>query len=630
MKHLAGHWLLSDLLRFVLCGSLAAAICPVRQSLYAQVFVNRTTAAGLSTIGLTGGTNSVTVCDYDGDGDLDLYLVVQASFQAGDRRTWNRLLSNNGDGTFTDVTAQAGIAGRDSSTAFSYMGQKMGASWGDYDNDGHPDLFLTHFGPDQLFHNNGDGTFSEVTALAGVAGGPTQLSASALWFDYDVDGDLDLYVCVREDYTSGVRDRRNRLYRNIGHGRFTDVSAGSGVADSGLTYTALAIDANNDDLPDLFLANDFGVTQLYVNNGNGTFTNGTDDAGLRYGAEGMGLAIADVDGNGYFDIYLTNVTENGGTMRNPLFLNAGDGHYLNRAVEAGVSQAGWSWGADFLDYDNDGREDLFVGNGYFSQVFANRLFHNIADSTGVRFQDVSFPAGVADSADTRGIAVADWNNDGHPDLLVSSFSNEPARIVQPLLYENTMTGGNWLEIVPEGTTCNRDAFGAVFRIEAGGVTRWKYNHGAQFLGQNIAPVHVGLGTAAAVDRIVVRWPGGMEEDAGSAGVNQTIRIRQGSGQVPLRNAPVPAGLTILGNYPNPFNGGTTIRFLLGEPGEVRLRVVDILGRRVEDRTMYFSGTGEHAMTWGPVTNASGSTGTYLYRLEGPGGAAVTGKMLLMR
>ena len=157
----------------------------------AQEFTRRTYEAGL---GVISGTNGVAVADYDRDGDLDVYFVVQDSYDPNDARTWNRLFANRGNGTFTRVTTTPGLAGRDSSTVNSPMGYKMGASWGDYDNDGWPDLFLTHLGPNQLFHNNGDGTFTDVTRQAGVAGGKTQLSSSALWFDYDRDGDLDLYV----------------------------------------------------------------------------------------------------------------------------------------------------------------------------------------------------------------------------------------------------------------------------------------------------------------------------------------------------------------------------------------------------------------------------------------------------
>ena len=582
---------------------------------FGQEFVSRTQSAGLGSV---GRTNGVALADYDRDGDLDVYFVVQDFYDRFDSKTWNRLFSNNGDGTFLDVTSVAGLAGKNSNTAFSYMGYKMGAAWGDYDNDGWPDIFLTHFGPDQLFHNNRDGTFSEVTAQAGVAGAQGQLSSSALWFDYDLDGDLDLYVSNWEDYGENSNDLRNWLYENRGDDSFLDVSEASGLADPGQTWTTVAIDANNDGHLDLYLANDFGPNKFYLNNGDKTFQEKTAGFGLEDPFQGMGLAVTDCDGNGFFDIYLTNVsTGNSNGEINPLFLNTGQSFFIDYSVEAGVSQAGWGWGTEFFDLENDGDDDLFVATGYFSQVFPNVLFRHNPDSGTVNFENVSSDFGLDDRAEARGLAVFDYDNDGDCDLLISNFAQAPS------LYENPMAHGNWLDVKLEGTTSNRDAFGAVVEVWAQGESQRKYHHGAQFLAQNIQPLHFGLGGAQEIERITVTWPGGQTEDVGTAEVNQKIHVKESHGiingvrQAPANATRTPEALRLVGNYPNPFNGTTRIRFEVLVPGEVEVKINNLQGQTVKVINSSFPTIGEKTIGWDatdwralPV-----SSGIYLYTLK---------------
>ncbi len=592
---------------------MSALFMPV--ALLAQDFVWRTQDAGL---GLVARTNGVAVADYDRDGDLDIYFVVHASYEPNDPRSWNRLFSNRGDGTFFDVTTKAGLAGQDSNTGFSYMGYKMGAAWGDYDNDGWPDLFLTHFGPNQLFHNNGDGIFTDVTEQAGVAGGTTQLSSSALWFDYDLDGDLDLYVSNWEDYTQGSRDTRNWMYENLGGGYFLDVSEASGLADKGKTWTTVAIDANNDGHLDLYLANDFGPNKFYLNNSDKTFQEKTADFGLEDPYHGMGLAVSDCDGNGYFDIYLTNITETGFDKEiNPLFLNTGENFFINKSVEAGVSLAGWGWGTEFFDLENDGDEDLFVVTGYFQQVFPNVLFRNRSESSTFRFENISSDVGLDDLTEARGLAVFDYDDDGDSDLLISNFAEAPA------LYENPMEHGNWLDVKLEGTVSNRDAFGTVVEVWVNGRSYKKYHHGAQFLAQNIQPLHFGLGDAQEIERITVEWPGGFIEQIGAVKVNQTIHIKENNGlisgvrRVSENESRVPEAVRLIGNYPNPFNGLTQICFEISVPGEVEVKITNLQGQTVNVMKASFSAIGEKTMSWDatdwqarPVTS-----GLYFYSLK---------------
>jgi enediyne biosynthesis protein E4 len=598
--------------------------CTFPEQSYGQNFIMRTQAAGLATV---IGTNGVAVADYDRDGDLDIFFVAQDTFKINDKRTWNRLFSNNGDGTFRDVTSASGIVVKSATAPFSYMGYKMGASWGDYDNDGYPDLFVTNFGSNQLFHNNGDGTFTDVTAQAGVGGGTTQVSSSAVWFDYDRDGDLDLYVSVWADYATGPRDTRNRMYENLGNRTFKDVSEASGLADTHSTWTSIAIDANNDGYLDLFLANDFGPTRLYINNHDKTFTDRTTDFGLDGTYEGMGLAIADCDANGFFDIYLTNVTENGNPSQiNPLFLNTGNNSFT-KVVDAGVSHAGWAWGTEFFDLENDGKEDLFVVNGYFSQLYTKRLFHNESDSTGVHFREISRDVGLIDSAEARGLVIFDYNNDGRPDILISNFTKAPS------LYENLMGQDNWLKITLEGTVSNRDAFGAIVEVRANGKSFRKYHHGAQFLGQNILPLHFGLGTAQHIDSIIVKWPSGNVDGIGGLGVDQTVLIRENSGVVnsvrpiSLNLTRAPDEPTLLENYPNPFNPVTTIRFSIVSPQFTILKVYDILGRVAATLVNEMKQPGVYTVSWDAGDMASG---IYLYSMTVNHGFVKVGKMLHLK
>lgn len=574
------------------------------------------------------GTNGVSVADYNQDGTLDIYFVVRDSTWGGDARTWNRLFALQ-DGSYVDQTTPTGLKGI-SQTVWSEMGFNIGASWGDYNNDGYPDLFLYYSGKDQLYKNNGDNTFTNVSGTAGFSGSETQLSSHGLWWDYDKDGDLDLYVTVRKDAALENRNSGNQMYENIGNDQFLEVSFVSNLSDSGLSYSALAFDANNDSHLDLYVANDFGENSLFLNNGDKTFTKDTENKfGLNDRGEGMGLAISDVDQNGFFDLYVTNVTSDGQVLsqRNPLFLNTGNNAFENNSESAGTMLAGWGWGTEFFDFDNDSDDDLFVSNGYFTNEYKNHFFENVSTNDSTKFSNIADSVGVADLAVSRTNVIFDQNDDGFLDLLISNFYE------QPILYRNILGDGNWIKINLEGTITNRNAFGSVVEIETTMKTYRKYHHGAHFFGQNILPVHFGLGNEEIIDRITVYWMNGEVDEIFNIDGNQTITIKETVGLVTSNEhaeeniAQLPNEIILHGNYPNPFNAQTRIQFTLNTPGIIQLEVYDSIGRKVLSQSQIFSNAGMHTISL-RLNNLN--TGLYFYRVTTESSSAKAGKMLLLK
>lgn len=588
-------------------------------------FTEQTFLAGLGGI---SNTNGVAVADYDRDGDLDVYVVARAAYDPTAPETWNRLFRNDGrdaggDVRFRDVTLPSGLEARTSGTEADTrnFGHKYVAAWGDYDGDGWPDLFLGHLGPDQLFRNNGDGTFTEVTAEAGVSGGEAgggYVTTSALWWDPDHDGDLDLYVGAWWDYGAG-RNLRNRLYENQGDGTFEDVSAASGLDDLGATWTALPFDADLDGWTDLYLATDvdtltgIGVNKLYRNQGDGSFEDVTDAYGLGDENYGMGLALGDPDRNGLFDLYLTNVATPSRFQRNPLWVQTGPGVFEDVAEAAGVDIAGWGWGTEFLDLENDGDEDLVVVTGLFDPDYPNYLFRNDgAPGATPSFVEAAGALGVDDAQAARGLAVFDYDGDGDEDLIVSNVFRAP------YLYENTDGAGAWLQVELEGTLSNRDGLGASVTAWTDGVPHAKLKHGAQYLAQNLVPVHLGLGAASTVDSLVVRWPSGHVDRFEDVPAGRRVRVVEAQGfgaPTAGEEGPMPPGLEVRVG-PNPARGAVTFRV----EAPARLAVVDALGRRVVEAE------GRGPFVWDA---GDAAPGVYVWRVEA-GGAVRTGRVVVAR
>ena len=531
------------------------------------LFVESAAATGLAFTHVTGATGEyymaevmgagAALFDYDGDGDLDVFLVQGGPLDGKPRADGptSRLFRNDlavSGGTrtlrFTDVTERAGVGLR----AYG-----MGAAVADYDNDGDQDLLVTAFGPETLFRNNGDGTFTDVTAQAGVS--DPFWSTSAAFADYDRDGDLDLFVANYLDFTVagnkvcrdsvGARDYcsprsyrpvPDRLYRNDGNGRFTDATGAAGVSKAdGAGLGVAAGDYNGDGWIDFYVANDANANQLWINRRDGTFADEGLISGSAVNASGnpegsMGIASGDFDADGDEDLFVTNIV--GETF--VLYANDGKGNFEDVRARAGLAAptAGFTgFGTDWFDYDNDGRLDLFVANGAVNVVesqrgqprpfrMTNQLFRN----GGGRFTDTTAQAGPAVATPNigRGAAFGDVDNDGDVDILVTTNGGPAA-----LLINEAAAGNHWIQIRPGQGPANRAALGAWVGVERRGKpTLWRrVKTDGSYLSASDPRVHVGLGETPAIDAVVVQWPDGGREQFAVRDVDRAVALKRGSG-----------------------------------------------------------------------------------------------------
>jgi enediyne biosynthesis protein E4 len=494
--------------------------------------------------------------DYDNDGWMDIYLVNggRCDFYNPNPPLRNALYHNNRDGTFTDVTEQAGLQGG---------GYGMGVAVGDYDGDGLPDLYLTQYGRSILYHNEGNGRFVDVTEKAGVAA--PGWSSSAVWFDYDNDGRLDLFVCQFVEFSKeknlfcgdlqtgeryyciprGYNPAPSWLFHNNGNGTFTDVSKESGIAEHlGKAWGVVATDVDNDGRMDLFVANDTLQNFLFLNRGNGKFEEMALEAGVAYNEggrprSGMGVDSADYDQDGWMDLFVSNVDHE----RYSIYRNNHDGTFKDEATATGIGNATWlmsGWGLKFFDFDNDGNLDLLLANGnpddrieqHFRDVQYEEpmlLFRNTGDPSHP-FENVSAVAGPVFQQPfaARGLAVGDYNNDGAIDVLIAVNNGAP------LLLRNMAAKGNhWLGIRLVGRKANRDAVGAVITYQSGELKRRLVKvGGGSYLASHDPRIVLGVGSRPRLDWVEIRWPqpSGLVERFTDLPIDRYITLEEGSGK----------------------------------------------------------------------------------------------------
>ena len=501
--------------------------------------------------------NGAAIFDYDGDGAQDILVVngttLHPNVSSGPHLP--QLYHNDGRGHFTDVAAKAGL---------TVEGWGQGVCVGDYDNDGWPDMLITYFGHNRLYRNQRNGTFRDVTAEAKLPTAGQRYGSGCSFFDYDRDGNLDLFVANYVDLDLAKTPRpgengfclwkeipvmcgprglplaHNVLYHNNGDGTFTDVSEQSGILKPGGRYSlgVAAADFDNDGWPDIYVACDMTPSLLYRNRHDGTFEERGVEAGVAYNFDGqlqagMGVAVADFDGDGQLDIAKTNFS---GDLTS-LYKNEDGRFFTDVSREAGLGAREFlGWGVAFVDVDDDGWDDLVVANGHVYPEVENKpigdkyleptlLYRNQGNG---RFADITSSAGPGFQAPrpSRGLAVGDVDGDGHPEIILVNMNATPS------LLKNSKAGGNFLNVALCGTKSNRSAIGARVTILAGGRRRiGEVMSGGSYFSQNGFTLHFGLGAASVVGELQVRWPSGATQKWTRLGVNQKVTLTEASSDV---------------------------------------------------------------------------------------------------
>ena len=546
----------------------------------------------------------VAAGDYDNDGWVDLYAI------RGDIGP-NLLFRNTHDGRFEEVGAAAGVA-VDGAI-------ESGALFADFDGDGWLDLFVGGMEdtPNRLFRNAGDGTFVDATASSGLVMNLDTFSATA--GDYDRDGDLDLFLAHWD-----VPMQDSHLWRNDGAGSFVCVDATAGLHDLGngtrdFSFTGNFADIDADGWPDLLVAGDFGASRAFVNARDGTFRDATTP--VISDENGMGAAIGDYDNDGDVDWFVSSIWEDSlrsgdawGITGNRMYRNRGDGSFEDVTDDAGVRRGFWGWGSAFADFNNDGHLDLYHVNGYpfEDDFFLNdpaRLFVSAGDGT---FVERSAELGADLTGQGRGIVCFDFDRDGDLDIFVANHFQAPV-----LLRNDGGNAQHYLSLVLRGAKPNPQAIGARVRVEAGGTAQLReVSAGNNYLSQNPADIHVGLGDASRADRVTIDWPDGTVTVVEDVAADQRLVVDHPG----RRSGPPPDGRTlrILGSHPNPFTNETVVRLDAAGSASVTTTVYDVSGRRIrrlgasDSSTVRWDGRDDHG--------ARVASGIYLLRVESSRGS----------
>ncbi|GAB4289615.1 MAG: VCBS repeat-containing protein [Ignavibacteriaceae bacterium] len=538
-----------------------------------------------------GGLSFVDV-NRDGFDDLTISSSVGFNISAFKNRDGNR--------RFKDIITRLGIIETMKSRA---------VIWVDYDNDGDNDLYVANIGStSHLYRNDGPGSYVDVTASSGLSLNADE-TTSAAWADFDNDGWLDLYVGNRST-TQG-----NHLYKNNGDGTFTDVTSIAGVEDlAHMPLTITWLDYNNDGWQDIYCANDLmGGNTLFKNNGDGTFTDVSASSGTDLLFAAMGLAVGDYDQDGDQDIYVSN-----GPNGNGMLKNNGDGTFTEVASSLGLSINKICWGANFVDYDNDSDLDLFVSvsdgpTGQGDPERQNVLFENNGDGT---FSIPEYTWIDLDKSYSYGNALGDFNNDGYVDIAILNANG-----TKTSLWKNGGGENNWIKILLQGTSSNRDGIGSVIEVFVGGQKLYRTTHSEiSYQSQNSFTNTIGVGSSTSIDSIRITWPSGTVDLLTNVAVNQLLNIVEGTSaeayQTSLKKlTALPESFELSQNFPNPFNPSTTINYQLPNDSHVKVELFNINGEKIADLINSNQSAGYYSFQFdaGKIRNGLVS-GIYLYRM----------------
>tara|TARA_B100001287_G_scaffold175411_1_gene147868 strand:- start:1071 stop:5081 length:4011 start_codon:yes stop_codon:yes gene_type:complete len=507
----------------------------ITQVVYSQQFRNVTNISDLNSF---MGNNGVAVADYDLDGDLDIFIVSARSDD--NDSNLSRLLQNTNNGNFLDVTSDSGInqnliheidlINYDENGEFSFdtieHGDRLSASWGDFNNDGYPDLFLGNAVQSELYKNNGNGTFTNITESAGFQTYCEECYITgALWLDYDLDGFLDIFL---SDYN---QISANKLYRNLGNETFEQIDL-STFLDNANSFSALPIYANEDMYPDIYIANDFDQhNQLLINQGGSGFIEMAIDFGVEDPYDGMGLTTCDFNNDLDIDFFVTNIKENSLYTKDAIGATTA---YTNYSEQANLYDTDWAWGVTFSDFNHDGYEDFYVANGFFNPE-DDRFFIN---DSGISFTYGNFSGNPPLMSKSRSVNSFDYDNDGDLDLIVTDFNLNvnlwENKAVDSYFSESIL--GSWVKFNLEGTISNRDALGSIIQVDfQDGSSQIRQYTGSGYQNQSIQSIHFGGSVNNVITAVTIYWPNSEPETYNNISTNSTYKIVEGEGIEQLEN-----------------------------------------------------------------------------------------------